>query len=63
MIRATLGKPNTKNNNLETQGVKTPPNPEKSNPITAPRSRKLSRVLAYLHDIPIGNSRKILKDR
>ena len=63
MIRATLGKPNTKNNNLETQGVKTPPNPEKSNPITAPRSCKLSRVLAYLHDIPIGNGRKILKDR
>ena len=63
MIRATLGKPNTKNNNLETQGVKTPPNPKKSNPITAPRSRKLSRVLAYLHNIPIGNGRRILKDR
>ena len=63
MIRATLGKPNTKNKNLETQGVKTPPNPEKSNPITAPRSRKLSRVLAYFHNIPIGNGRRILKDR
>ena len=62
MIRATLGKPNTKNNNLETQGVKTPPNPKKSNTITAPRSRKLPIVLAYLHNIPIGNGRRILKD-